>query len=267
MAQDHTTRTPAAAAAGVEVIDPGRHNLTIEELAAETGISVRNLRSHRARGLLQPPQVRNRVGYYGTEHVARVRLTRQLQDEGFNLAAIRRLVDLAGGQSDLQLSLVEAAAAPFESEEPQIFTVAELRERFGDAWRDDALEAAVKLGILMPEGEDNYAAPSPALLDAAEQVVSFGVPLHHALAVIEKVQARCDDIAHEFIRLFLDDVWRPFTADGFPADGWAEVSKAIETLRPLSSQVVLSTYQHTMTREVERATAKEFERLAKRRRG
>ena len=44
--------------------------LTIEQLAAASGMSVRNIRSHQARGLLAPPEVRLRVGYYGLEHVA-----------------------------------------------------------------------------------------------------------------------------------------------------------------------------------------------------
>ena len=59
------------------------NELTIEQLAAETGMSVRNIRSHQARGLLAPPEVRSRVGYYGPEHVASLRLIRSLQDEGF----------------------------------------------------------------------------------------------------------------------------------------------------------------------------------------
>ena len=39
--------------------------LTVEELAHETGMSVRNIRNHQSRGLLPPPEVRSRVGYYG----------------------------------------------------------------------------------------------------------------------------------------------------------------------------------------------------------
>ena len=53
--------------------------LTIEQLAAQTGMSVRNIRAHQARGLLSPPEVRMRVGYYGPEHVARLGLIRELQ--------------------------------------------------------------------------------------------------------------------------------------------------------------------------------------------
>src|ERR1700733_10971955 len=67
-------------------------DLTIEELAAESGMTVRNIRAHQARGLIAPPEVRMRVGYYGAEHVAALRLIRELQDDGFNLAAIQQLL-------------------------------------------------------------------------------------------------------------------------------------------------------------------------------
>ena len=42
--------------------------LTIDQLAQRTGMSVRNIRDHQARGLLPPPEVRARIGYYGPEH-------------------------------------------------------------------------------------------------------------------------------------------------------------------------------------------------------
>ncbi len=69
------------------------NDLTIEQLAAQTGMSVRNIRAHQARGLLAPPEVRMRVGYYGPEHVAQLRQIRELQDEGFNLNGIKRLLE------------------------------------------------------------------------------------------------------------------------------------------------------------------------------
>ncbi len=39
-------------------------DLTIDELAQRTG-TVRNVRAHQSRGLLPPPEVRGRTGYYG----------------------------------------------------------------------------------------------------------------------------------------------------------------------------------------------------------
>src|SRR3954462_9821647 len=51
-------------------------------------MTVRNVRAHQSRGLLPPPKVRGRVGYYGPEHLERLRLIRSMQEEGFNLSAI-----------------------------------------------------------------------------------------------------------------------------------------------------------------------------------
>src|SRR5436305_3093000 len=74
-------------------------DLTIDKLARRTGMTVRNLRAHQSRGLLPPPALRGRTGYYGAEHVERIELIKELQAEGFNLEGIRRLLDGAGGQT------------------------------------------------------------------------------------------------------------------------------------------------------------------------
>ena len=79
--------------------------LTIEQLATATGMSVRNLRSHRTAGLLPPPHVHDRVGYYGPEHTERVRLVQELQAMGFNLRGIKRLLDQTRGDPSQLLSL------------------------------------------------------------------------------------------------------------------------------------------------------------------
>jgi DNA-binding transcriptional MerR regulator len=223
--------------------------LTIEQLAAETGLSVRNLRSHRARGLLQPPVVRDRIGFYGPEHVERVRLVQSLQAEGFNLAAIKQVIE----QGDAVLSVVDAARRPFEDEKPQVVTVDELAERLGADPR--ALAEAERLGVLIPLGDGRYEAPAPSLLDVAEELARDGVPLRHSLAVVAKVRTATRSIAAEFARLAVDDLWRPFEAAGYPPERWAELAATIERLRPMAAQVVQAMFQITMTDEVERVGA------------
>lgn len=240
--------------------------LTIEQLAAQSGMTVRNIRSHRARGLLPPPEVRDRVGYYGPEHVARLRLIQELQSEGFNLAGIKRLLEQTNAQPERLLDLKRVVGTPSETDEVQVFTLQELAQRFGPEVGPDLLARAEQLGVLVDLGEGRYEAPAPSLLDVAEEVVSRGIPLHHALAVIAKVQDRCAAIAREFTKLFLEDLWKPFAAAGYPEARWPEVVEAIERLRPMSSQAVLSVYQMTMTREVETAFGRELERISRRRR-
>src|SRR6188474_2288287 len=70
--------------------------LTIDELARRTGMTVRNIRAHQSRGLLPAPQVRGRTGFYGTEHEARIKLIRELQADGYKLEAIGRLLERGG---------------------------------------------------------------------------------------------------------------------------------------------------------------------------
>jgi DNA-binding transcriptional MerR regulator len=238
--------------------------LTIEQLAAESGMTVRNIRAHRARGLLPAPEVRERIGYYGPEHLARLRLIAQMQADGFNLRAIGRLLQETHGRPDQLLSLKEAVSTPFESEQPQVFTVADLRQRFGEQADAKTLALAVRIGVLTALGDDRYEAPTPSLLDAAEEVVGRGVPLRHALAVDAKVREQCRTVAREFVKLFLEDLWEPFADAGYPEERWSEVTESIERLRPLSSQVLLAVYQLTMSQEVEVAFGRELERLTKR---
>src|ERR687888_41194 len=88
--------------------------LTIDELARETGMTVRNIRAHQSRGLLPPPEVRARTGYYGPEHVERLRLITNMQAEGFNLAAIRRMLETASGGTTQILDFGRAVRAGFQ---------------------------------------------------------------------------------------------------------------------------------------------------------
>src|ERR1700726_3899707 len=95
---------------------PAANELTIEQLAATVGMSVRNIRNHHTRGLLPAPEVRARVGYYNAEHVARLRLILDLQADGFNLAAIERLLSGSDGLAERLLGLRKAGTTPFEPE-------------------------------------------------------------------------------------------------------------------------------------------------------
>jgi DNA-binding transcriptional MerR regulator len=244
----------------------GDHVLTIEQLAAESGMTVRNIRAHRARGLLPAPEVRERTGYYGAEHLARLRLISQMQGEGFNLRAIERLLEQTRGRPEQLLSLREVLSTPIEAEQPRVFTAEELLERFGDHAGPQELARAEKMGLLVQLGDGRIEAPLPSLLDAAEEVVSMGVPLSHALKVLAKVQEQCRLVAREFVNLFLEDLWEPFAADGYPEEQWQEVTASIERLLPLSASVLAAAYQLTMITEVEQAFGRELARLTKRRR-
>lgn len=238
------------------------NNLSIEELAAEMGMTVRNIRSHRARGLLPAPEVRDRIGYYGPQHVARLRMIQELQAEGFNLKGIERLLSQNIGAAEQFLSF-RRALDDFDDEQPRTFTREELTARFGSDI-EDVIKRAVETGALVPVEEGRFEAPFPSLLDAAEGVIATGVPLDHALAVIGKVRSRCRSISHEFVELFLEDIWKPFENEGYPEDRWPAVRGALDQLRPISLQALAAIYRMTLSDEIEKALGKQLERMANR---
>ena len=245
--------------------DVTHSDLTIDELAQRTGMTVRNIRAHQSRGLLPPPDVRARTGYYGPEHVARIELIRELQSEGFNLESIRRLLDGSAGVSDEVLRFTRALREPFEDEEPQIVDAAEL----GDRWRSDdprLLQRAERLGFLRSLGDGRYEEISPRLSRAGTELAELGVPAEVALETVERVRRHADGVAKVFVRLFLEQVWKPFDADGRPEERWPQVREALERLRPLASEALLSVFQIAMGDAVERAFGREMERGARGRR-
>jgi DNA-binding transcriptional MerR regulator len=237
-------------------------DLTIDQLAAETGLTVRNIRNHQSRGLLPPPDVRARVGYYGPQHVERLRLIREMQADGFNLNAIKQVIN---GSADQFLGFKRAVTTPFESETSEILTAEELTRRLGEL-PPKALERAQRLGLLVPLPDGRFEAPSPALLRAAEEAVERGIPLRIVLDVTEGVRKHMDAVAKRFVELFLEQVWEPFQRDGRPGERWPEVTESLERLRPLASSTVLALFQQRMTARVERTFGEQLERELKRHR-
>ena len=236
--------------------------LTIDELARETGMTVRNIRAHQSRGLLPPPEVRARTGYYGPEHVARLRLIQELQGNGYNLAAIKDLVTRSSGSSQEALDFARAILTPFEDERPEIVEAAELAERFGGG-DPKLLRRAEKLGIVMPLGEGRYELPSPTLVRAGETLIGLGIPLEKALDVIESVARQADGVADAFVKLFLERIWKPFDRAGQPEPDWPAVLGALEQLRPLATDVLVAVFQPRMTQATEKAFGRELDRRAK----
>src|SRR5437867_8163804 len=105
--------------------------LTIDQLAQRTGMTVRNIRAHQSRGLLPAPEIRGRTGFYGPEHVARLELISEMQADGFNLQAIKRLIQTSDGAVEEVLGFRRALMVPFAEEEPEFMTQADLEERWG----------------------------------------------------------------------------------------------------------------------------------------
>lgn len=212
--------------------DNGR--MTIDELAARTGMTVRNIRAHQSRGLLPPPEVRGRTGYYGEGHAARVELIRDLQADGLNLEAIRRMLDGVGDSSAEVLDFTRALRAPFEDEEPEIIGPKELIAPWGRGEETDRelTRRAERLGIMRSLGDGSYEVLSPRLMRAGAELADLGIPPEKALDIVDKIRRHSTSVARSFVDLFLETVWEPFDKAGRPEEDWPKVRDALERLRP-----------------------------------
>src|SRR4051795_12792194 len=240
--------------------DGGGASMTIDELARRTGMTVRKIRAHQSRGLVPPPEVRGRTGYYGDEHLERVELIQELQADGFNLESIRKLLEGAGGSSSEVLNFSRTLRAPFEDEQPEILTEEEFAERWGGPLDSRLMERTEKLGLLRDMGDGRYEILSPRLQQAGLELAELGVRPDVALEVVSQVRTSARRVARVFIELFLENVWKPFNDAGRPEEDWPKVRDALERLRPLASEALLVIFQQVMSETVEEVTGREIQR-------
>lgn len=166
--------------------------LTIDQLAAAVGMTVRNVRAHQARGLLPPPTLRGRVGYYGRSHRRRLEQIREMQDEGLNLAAIAKLLD------DGQLTSIASEA--FGGATPATFAPEELAGRLGLSLDDEVVARALAMGLIEIDGA-LVRMDVPGLVPVAEEFVALGVPLSAQLDALGQVLASTEEVAASYLRL------------------------------------------------------------------
>ena len=219
--------------------------LTIDELAQRVGMTVRNVRAHQSRGLLPPPVVRGRTGYYDDDHVARLELIKDMQADGFNLRAIRAALDaLPAGAGPEALAFRRRVVAPWTDEEPELMDRAALAEVMGAD--EAAFDEAVRLGIIRVIDADRVEVPAPSLVRAGAEVVSLGVPLAETLKLQRELNRHLAAVAKVFVRLYVEYVWHPFVTAGQPEELWPGVRDALDRLQPLAGEAVLATFRLAM---------------------
>jgi DNA-binding transcriptional MerR regulator len=240
----------------------------IDDLAHRAGVTSRTIRAYQARGLLPPPELKGRTGYYSDDHLHRLRLIDDLQGRGFSLAAIRQTLDTwaTGGDLGHLLGFEHLLAAPLLDEEPQHTTLGALLERFPEAAAEPALlERSIALGLLevdpppqrsedsagVDEHEPTVTIPSPLLLDAGEELQRGGVPLAVVLELVEQLRGDAATIAERFVGIVTDHLLVPLAEGGPDAPEAPQVVRSIERLRPIAVEVL----RPFVARAVQDATA------------
>jgi DNA-binding transcriptional MerR regulator len=236
--------------------------LTVDALAARVGLTVRNVRAYSARGLLPPPRMAGRTGYYGREHVARLLLVREMLAEGYSLAMIERTLAAAPPTaSSATLALHRALLAPWLPPEPEITTGAELAARAGVPENSEIVDRLVGLGVVERMDEGRLRVLDPALLTAGLQVVELGVAPQDLIAAQARVNAYAREIAETYVQMFLSSGWRAVVDGGDPHEQLERVRATVARLQPAAAQALLAAFRTEMAAAVEGAIETVLTRL------
>ena len=229
-------------------------DLTIDDLAREAGMTARNVRAYRERGLLPEPELRGRKGFYGPEHLARLRLVRELMERGFSLESIRQLIDRAPEESlgDALAFTHSLLASPGEAEEPQVVSARVFLERWGDQLTPELALRAQELGFVRQVGDDEWEIPSPRLERASQALAELGIPLADALEIGAVLRDHSAAIARAYVELFKTHVWDPFERAGEPKDEWTRVRESLDRLSPLGAESLVAVFRLMMSEAIER---------------
>jgi DNA-binding transcriptional MerR regulator len=172
---------------------------TIEELAAATDMTVRNVRAHQSRGLLQPPQVRGRVGYYGPDHLERLRMIRSMQEEGFNLSAIASVL-AAGSETAHRVRRLSSPLLEELSVSPQAVLSKAGLEILLEAG-EGVIATMLDAGVIRRLHDGRYAAATPAMLAAARRLQTLGVTEQRQATATQALLALAQDAAQSVVKL------------------------------------------------------------------
>ena len=231
--------------------------LTIDQLAVRTGMTVRNIRAHVTRGLLPAPHMVGRTAYYGPEHVARIELIAALQQQGFNLAAIRRLVTGPTAPSaEETVAFYRTVLGPWLTEAPEIHDERELAAQFGLAPDPDLIGRLRAFGLLEPLGSGQVRVLNPTIMRVGRELARLGFDTEQLIGVLEVLLAHSSAVAEAFVAMFLQTHWTAYVDAGMPPDQLPELSRVIQALHPLASQAVVAAFQQEMTQ----ATGRAFDR-------
>lgn len=184
---------------------------TIDELARQAGTTVRSLRVYAERGILPPPQVKGRTGFYGPDHLNRVQTISRLLDRGIKLNGIRELLEAWDRGDDLGDILGVAEPGATQSTAPptgDTIAATELEQRYRDV--PHGLARVVSAGLYEPVDAATYRIADPQLIRIFDQLEGAGMPVDALLGELERLRADCDRIARRFVDLFHRSAWEPY---------------------------------------------------------
>ena len=233
--------------------------LTVDELAAAVGLTVRTTRYYASLGLLPPPLRRGRVAYYDSVHRARLELVRALQEHGFTLQAIERYVASVPATAGVEeLAMQRAMLTSWTSQAPEELDRAGLDARAGRALSDEDLGLLERLALLDPvpggAGERYRAMPN---LQIGLDLLALDVPPESVGAAGDAIARHMTSLVEELTDILRSGLLAPYRR-GELGPGEAErIERELPQLRRLTLEAVVAGFQRAANAVITRSLARD----------
>lgn len=227
-------------------------SLTVDELAARAGVTVRTIRFYSTRGLLPPPEIGpRRVGRYGPEHLSRLALIEELQHQGMTLAAIERyLRQLPPDLSPEDLALHRALVASWAPDVEEETTRGALERRAGRELTEDDVDRLEAMNVLTRTDDPDVFRVDPVILHLGVRLLEVPVTLKTLLAARAVVLDHSRQAARELSRLFKEEVWDPYRRQEDDPEQVETMRELSAHMQPMVVQALVTAFQRSMREEL-----------------
>jgi DNA-binding transcriptional MerR regulator len=177
----------------------------LDDLARRAGVASTTVRLYQSKGLLAPPRLEGRTGWYNESHLSRLRLIARLQAEGHSLAGIRNLlVEWEQGRSlDAVVGVETELDALLGDVHAVVLDPAELLAKFPEgAMTAELMQRAFALGLVNAADDGNVRVADRRFIETGAALAHLGVPLDVVLDEWEALIEHTNKIAERFIDVF-----------------------------------------------------------------
>lgn len=212
----------------------------LDDLARISGVTARNIRAYRERGLLDPPRRVGRSAYYDDYHLSQLKTINQLLRRGFNSAHIAEFFTSMRQGADLAdiLGIQQAILGPSADEADEEPAGSSDTSAAGVDPQSDEARKLIDYGLAALDDGD------VVLTDRTMRAIVSRAPdpmlyLRAVLRVFETTQESADKLAADFVRALEDLYTARFGAAHVPKpEDMAEVTRTVLDYRDLGNRVM-----------------------------
>lgn len=223
----------------------------LDELARQAEVASTTVRLYQSKGLLAPPRLEGRTGWYDDSHVSRLRLIARLQSEGHSLAGIADLLEQwENGRSLDAVIGIEAGLDSLLGEvHALVLDPADLLARFPKgAMTPELMQRAAALGLVEPTADGKVRVADRRFLDSGAALAELGIPADVILDEWEALITHTDDIAQRFVTIFEIYLAPRNWQEGLDTDKARELATTLAQLQATARQVLLAALDSSVAR-------------------